>query len=146
MTPCLVDLNVWIALVHDGHEHHRTARKWFDGKAAGEAFFCRAIQIGFLRLLANKRIAEACGASPRTLTEAWRCFDELHRDPRVGLLSEPEGLDAEFRRLSASGFPSSNLLPDAYLAAFANSWGISLATFDKGFANRGGVQSLFVVE
>lgn len=146
MTPCLVDLNVWVALVHDGHEHHLRSLGWFESLGSGEAFFCRSTQIGFLRLLANTRIAEACGARPRSLIESWSCFDELYGDPRVGLLSEPQGLEGEFRRLSASSFPSSKLLPDAYLAAFANGWGISLATFDKGFASRGGVESLVIVD
>ncbi len=146
MRPCLVDLNVWVAVAHDGHQHHRTAAAWFELVGVGEAFFCRSTQMGFLRLLTNRQIAAACGARPRSLNEAWKCHDELHQDPRVGFLTEPDDLEDELRRLSAGSFASPKLLQDAYLAAFANKWGIALATFDRGFAARGGVESLVVVE
>jgi predicted nucleic acid-binding protein len=110
-----------------------------------KSFFCRVTQVAFLRLLTNKRIAEACGADPVQLRDAWDVFDRLLDDPRVGFLLEPS-LDAELRRLSDGPFPSSNLLPDAYLVAFANAAGIALATFDQAFSTRGGVRDLVIIE
>ena len=29
--PDLPDINVWVALVYEGHEHHPVAREWFEG-------------------------------------------------------------------------------------------------------------------
>lgn len=37
---CLPDVNVWIALVSDRHEHHAIARSWFDS-VIGPVLFCR---------------------------------------------------------------------------------------------------------
>ena len=56
MKRCLVDVNVWLALLVRQHEHHRLARKWFDTLTAGEGGLCRLVQLGLMRLLANRTI------------------------------------------------------------------------------------------
>jgi hypothetical protein len=37
----LVDLNVWLALVYDGHVHHPVAISWFEHGGRDSAAFCR---------------------------------------------------------------------------------------------------------
>jgi predicted nucleic acid-binding protein len=37
----LVDLNVWLALVYDGHVHHPVAISWFEHGGRESAAFCR---------------------------------------------------------------------------------------------------------
>ena len=68
---------------------------------------------------------------------AWRALDIGLEDDRVSLLAEPAVLDFEFRRMtgrSARGAP--NDWADSYLSAFARVGGLTLVTFDKGFAGR----------
>ncbi len=52
---CLPDVNVWIAIAADRHEHHATARQWFDSVSA-PVCFCRVTQMAFLRLLTNPKV------------------------------------------------------------------------------------------
>ena len=146
MKPCLVDVNVWVALTHDGHEHHDRASAWFDGVSKGEAYFCRMTQVAYLRLITNQRIAESSGARHCSLDEAWECYDLFLADPRVGFLAESGDIEGEFRKMSRGRLPATKVLVDGYLAAFANSWGIGLVTCDKGFAARGGVRGLTIIE
>ena len=47
----LVDVNVWLPLVYDGHLHHLAAVSWFDQEDGKSAAFCRITQLGLLRLL-----------------------------------------------------------------------------------------------
>jgi uncharacterized protein len=76
----LVDLNVWLALVYDGHVHHLAAVSWF-GKVQDErAAFCRITQIGFLRLLTNRTVMDRFALNQR---DAWKCYEQLRLDERV---------------------------------------------------------------
>jgi toxin-antitoxin system PIN domain toxin len=124
------DINVWIALSHEGHEHHIPAARWFD-RLDGNLHFCRITQLGFLRLLTHPTVMRE---SVRTQKQAWEIYDSLTRDPRVVFVSEPDSLELEnaFRRLTSSNRASAGQWPDAYLAAFAEASGLVLVTFDRG--------------
>lgn len=51
----------------------------------------------------------------RTLTEARDLWDQVCADDRIAFLSEPEAIEAQFRRLSALRSPSPKVWVDAYL-------------------------------
>lgn len=146
MKRCLVDVNVWIALAHDGHVHHRRAVKWFDSAVDGETCFCRITQLAFLRLLTTERIARSCGAKTPSSSQAWDCYDAFLGDRRVSYLAEPSRIEDEFRRLTETGFAAPKLWTDAYLAAFARTADIGLATFDGAFARREAAPVLVIIE
>jgi predicted nucleic acid-binding protein len=57
-------------------------------------------------------------------------------DGKARLLQEPLSLDGTFRRHSSSDSVSPHQWADAYLAAFADQYGMSLVTFDKAHAAR----------
>lgn len=135
---CLVDVNVWIALAYDLHVHHSVALKWFEGLGPEQALFCRATQLGFLRLLTNRKVMRN---DTLNQLEAWKTYDRTLRDSRVVFVGEPTRLEPELRRLTKSSLQSTNLWTDAYLAAFASASGCSVATFDKGFAAMRGVET-----
>ena len=135
---CLVDVNVWIALAYDLHGHHSVALKWFEGLGPEQALFCRATQLGFLRLLTNRKVMRN---DTLNQLEAWKTYDRTLRDSRVVFVGEPTRLEPELRRLTKSSLQSTNLWTDAYLAAFASASGCSVATFDKGFAAMRGVET-----
>jgi toxin-antitoxin system PIN domain toxin len=126
---CLADVNVWLALAVERHEHHPVARRWFLSRGEEGATFCRVTQMGFLRLLTNRT---AMGEEVLDPLEAWEGYQQLRRDWRVGFAAEPAGMEAAWLELMKSGAPARSWT-DAYLAAFAASHGYTLTSFDRGF-------------
>ncbi|MGH9739501.1 MAG: TA system VapC family ribonuclease toxin [Candidatus Acidiferrales bacterium] len=125
------DINVWVALVYRGHQHHSIAAAWFEKLASVQSVFCRVTQLGFLRLVTN---AAVMGAEVKSERYAWDLYDQLRDDNRVSFYSEaePDRIDAALRTLTASRGVASHQWPDAYLAAFAASADLKLVTFDRG--------------
>lgn len=128
------DVNVWFALIHEIHPHHLAARRWSDSLDEEDvACFCRFSQLGLLRLLTNK---SAMGAEVLTQLEAWEAFDALLADPRNQMLEEPPGFDVPFRQHTSSREAATKQWADGYLAAFAETAGLTLVTFDWALAGR----------
>jgi hypothetical protein len=126
--PDLPDINVWVALVYEGHEHHQVARDWFEGTEVLEARFCRVTQLGLLRLLTLDAVMGVDALGQR---DAWAVYDSLARDPRVSRSGEPEGLDPVWRGLTLAPGRRSRQWTDAYLAAFSAAAELRLVTFDR---------------
>lgn len=124
----LPDINVWVALVYEGHEHHRVAREWFDGAETIEARFCRVTQLGLLRLLTLDAVM---GDEVLGQRDAWAVYDALARDRRVSWSGEPEGLELVWRGLTLASGRRSRQWTDAYLAAFSAAAELRLVTFDR---------------
>ena len=137
----LPDINVWVALAYDGHVHHGAARAWFESVTAGGAAFCRITQLGLLRLITHPKVM---GEAVQSQRKAWAVYDALRSDERVTYLPEPPGLEAQWRRMSASGHPRTKGWTDAYLAAFAAAQGLRLVTFDQGFRALAGLEKLLL--
>jgi toxin-antitoxin system PIN domain toxin len=137
------DINVWIALSYDGHDHHRAAATWFAGLDEEIAYFCRLTQLGFLRLLTHPSVMRR---DVRSQAEAWRAYDLLQSDPRVSFQGEGDAelLESGLRQLTTTGRSSSKQWPDAYLAAFGRMAGLTIVTFDRGLRNLSGSGSLLL--
>ena len=69
----LVDVNVWLATVWAGHQHHQVAKKWFD-QEEDDLAFCRVTQMALLRMLTNKAIT---GLEALSRRGAWELFGNL---------------------------------------------------------------------
>jgi uncharacterized protein len=125
------DINVWIALAYEGHDHHRVAATWFAGLNEEIAYFCRLTQLGFLRLLTHPSVMRS---EVRSQAEAWRAYDLLQSDPRVGFQGEGDAelVESGLRQRTSEGRSSSKQWPDAYLAAFGRTAGLTIVTFDRG--------------
>jgi toxin-antitoxin system PIN domain toxin len=126
----LADVNVLLALLVRHHDHHVVASKWFDGLEAGEAGLCRMVQLGMIRLLGNQSIMADHAISAAA---AWGLMEELLMDERVDFAEEPPLLDTVFPTLLKHRTPASNLVGDAYLAAFAMASSRRMVTLDGGF-------------
>ena len=74
MKPCLVDVNVFLALLVSHHDHHLLAREWFDDLSAGEAGLCRIVQLSLVRLLGNRSLM---GQYAVPAGKAWATIQEL---------------------------------------------------------------------
>lgn len=140
----LCDANVWLALVLSRHVHHRKVRGWFDTVVEpGTILFCRATQQTFLRLLTNASVLAAYGNPPLTNAQAWRTYESLVADDRVGLrIDEPMHLDGRWKGFAARDTASPKLWMDAYLAAFALAAGLRLVTTDLAFRHFTGLDHL----
>lgn len=128
----LVDVGVWLAAAWGRHTHHPVASDWFS-RQTDDMVFCRATQMGLLRLLSNPAIM---GDDAVDRSQAWRVFDQLWSDERVLWADEPDGLDAVWRVISARDDKSHKLWTDDYLAAFAQASDVTLATLDGRLRSR----------
>jgi toxin-antitoxin system PIN domain toxin len=126
----LVDVNVWLPFLVKEHVHHARTRAWFETLAVDEAGLCRVVQLSLLRLLGNRTIMANAAL---TAADAWGRVSELLRDERVKFHREPPGVDSLLGELLSPPGACGNFVMDAYLAAFAISSNLRLATFDRGF-------------
>jgi toxin-antitoxin system PIN domain toxin len=125
-------VNVWLALVHGIHPHHKVARVWGESLDVNAVvYFCRFTQLGLLRLLTNE---SAMGAEVLTQSQAWKQFDALVANAANRMMDEPHGIDPIFRRNTDRKEASTKQWADGYLAAFAAAGGIQLVTFDRALA------------
>ncbi len=137
MKRCLADVNVLLALMVRHHEHHKRARKWFEGLEAGEAGLCRFVQLALIRLLGNRAVM---GEYALPASRAWLLIEELLEDERLDFIDEPREFEAIFPALLKHPVPTGKLVGDAYLAAFAVAIHCRLATLDRGFRQFSGLE------
>ena len=137
MKPCLVDVNVLLALLVPRHDHHKMVLKWFDGLAAAQAGLCRFAQLGLIRLLANRSVM---GDYAVPASEGWLLVDQLLRDERIEFISEPSAIDSVLPKLLHQKVPGGKLVGDAYLAAFAIASVRRMVTLDAGFRSFRGLE------
>ncbi len=128
----LCDSNLFLALTLDKHPHYSDAVAWLESLPHGAiAFFCRATQQSYLRLLTVEPMLKA---EVRSNEEALAALAKLRTDSRIGfVLNEPEGLEPQWFALARCASPAPKRWMDAYLAAFAVSAGMRFVTFDRGF-------------
>lgn len=128
------DVNVWLALAHEIHPHHKAVKAWSE-RLDGESIvcFCRFTQLGLLRLLTNQ---SAMGGDVLTQLQAWKAFDALLADPGNQMVDEPAGIDRLFRKETSSNAASTRQWADGYIAAFAMAAGMRLVTLDKALAGK----------
>jgi uncharacterized protein len=126
----LPDVNIWLALIAEGHSHHDSARSWFYASANDSVALCRVTQMGILRLLTNSKVL---GRGVRTVSQAWQIQHALRADPRVVVAEEPDGLEPFWEQLMNQPGAGHASWTDAYLAAFAGEHHYTLVTFDRGF-------------
>ena len=133
-TSLFPDVNVWVALAHQIHPHHKQAGTWSNSLTSDDVvYFCRFTQLGLLRLLTNE---SAMGGDVLTQLQAWKAFDALVANPSNRMMDEPPGLDPLFRRLTSSRQAATKQWADGYLAAFAEAARLTLVTFDKALAGK----------
>jgi len=129
------DLNVWLALSYESHNHHRIAAAWFDSlQDSTRLCFCRLTQIGLLRLLTTEQIMTA--EEVLTQRQAWQVYDRLLEDDRILFIDEPAALESTFRAASQLRRAAPKDWADSYLIAFARSAGFHLVTFDKAIGRK----------
>jgi toxin-antitoxin system PIN domain toxin len=142
MNSYLVDANVWLAISHKDHGHHRTAVHWFE-ESEGICCFCRNTQLALLRLLTNVHVM---GLSAQTQAGAWATYDILIGRNDIMLVTEPPNFDFAFRELSRTGNRSPNAWNDAYLGALSKVLAMPVVTFDTVFRTMPGVDAVVLTQ
>ena len=139
----LLDVNVWLALVLSGHQHHRTARTWLEAEQeSASIYFCRATQQGLVRLLTTERVLAGYGNPALSNREAWAVYERLMEDERIAFLHEPKGVEETWGNLALRDSNSPKLWMDAWLAALALRSGFQVVTTDKAFSQFHGLNAL----
>jgi hypothetical protein len=93
--------------------------------------------VGLLRLLNNPAVMQE---EVLDTARCWAVWQRLLEDERFRFTwAEPSGLDAVFERFTTGRAFSPRLWTDAYLAAYAQAAGFTLATFDKSFRSFSGL-------
>lgn len=134
MSAILYDVNVWIALAFSTHPKHLDAKARFESASRHDpAIFCRATQQSFLRLVTTPAIQKSYRAELITNEIAWDRWEILAAMPQVLFLGEPPDLPRQWATYAQLKTASPKVWMDAYLAAFANAYGVPLLTLDKDF-------------
>ena len=126
----LPDINVWLALTCEDHEHHPRARRYWESESAAQLAFCRVTMLGLLRLATNAKVMKNHPFDP---VEAWKIYRDFVALPEVLFITEPTDIEFQFAAYSeAAAFPA-NRWTDAYLSAFAHTTGCRIVSFDADF-------------
>lgn len=128
----LPDVNVWLAAAWGRHQHHPIAKRWLDEEES-EVAMVRVTQMSLLRLASNPAVM---GDDCLSRREAWEVVEAFLADPRIRLVQEPGGLEPLWVTFSKRDDTSHLLWTDDYLAAFAQTAGAELVTFDRAFVRR----------
>lgn len=124
----LPDVNVWLALASPRHIHSPVCSEWLDTVYQDDLVFCRVTQMGLLRLLTN---ASVMGGDVLASRDAWRVYQSMLTDERIGFVPEPLFLEEQWKKLTSQKQPTPNVWTDAYLTAFAHSAAMRLVTLDR---------------
>lgn len=122
-----------MALVLEHHVHRTTAKNWWQ-TTEGIIGLTRFSEVSLLRLLTT---AAAMDGKPLSVDQAWRVRDRLFDDDRVAWLSEPVGVDVQFRKYASGKSAAPKQWADAWLLAVASAAGGTLVTFDRALSARG---------
>ena len=98
------DVNVWLAILHADHVHRVPACSWWE-RVEGQIVFTRLTQIGLLRLLTT---AAAMKNAPLAMADAWRAYDRLFEDDRVGFIPSLQELRLIFANALRGRSPRPN--------------------------------------
>ncbi|BCU77523.1 TA system VapC family ribonuclease toxin [Luteolibacter sp. LG18] len=135
----LLDVNVWLALCDENHQHHEAARHYWETGGAEELLFCRVTVLGLLRLATNSK---AMAGQPFSVEEAWEAYQSFLALPEVRFLPDTGIEDGQMESWVQQGIVTPPLWTDAYLAALAMEAGCRLVSFDSDFKRFPGLRFL----
>lgn len=130
MTP---DVNILVAASRQDHPHHAPARAWLEdaltNSAQGRSLaILPMVASGFLRLVTHPKVF----IEPTPINAAIAFLRAVLDSKGVALLTLGNEWLA-FERICTQFNLRGNAIPDAWIAAAAQSHHLHLVTFDKGF-------------
>lgn len=134
----LPDVNVWLALAAEEHQHHEQARAYWNEAAAARLLFCRVTMLGLVRLLVQPKVM---GRGVLDLRRALQVYQGFAETACVGWQEEPNTCGDHLAAFLIKN-PPARFLTDAYLAAVAISANARLVSFDSDFRRFAGLRLL----
>ncbi|MCB1069547.1 MAG: type II toxin-antitoxin system VapC family toxin [Verrucomicrobia bacterium] len=127
----LIDANLLIYAHVSSFKEHKAARTWLDGTLSGPTRVGLPWEslTAFVRLVSNPRIFER----PASISDAWRQVEDWLDAPTTWV-PQPEERHRDLLSGLIPHCSSSNLIPDAHLAAIALEHGLRLCSTDGDFA------------
>jgi uncharacterized protein len=119
----LFDVNVLIALLDEGHQHHRLAWNWFDRHIEFGWASCAITQNGYLRI-----VSQSSYLRPSTLAEAFDRLREATQTPHHEYWTSDVSL---LDKANITRLHNPAMITDAYLLALAVSQGGRFVTLDQ---------------
>ena len=125
MTPCLLDVNVLIALLDEQHVHHRRATGWYMANAQDDWLTCPTTQNGAIRVLSGPTYGPTSFTPAAAMERLQLLIDEtVHR-----FIADDVSL-LDVTRINRTALRSNGQVTDLYLLALCVSHGIHFATMD----------------
>lgn len=126
------DVNLWLTLVDQDHEHHARARRYWEAEAAGDMAFCRVTMLGLLRLLTNTRVMRG---APFTAVGAWEAYQSFTALPEVCFIEDSFAAQERFEQWTRRRDFPAHFWTDAWIAALASASGARVVSFDADFTS-----------
>jgi len=128
------DVNVWVALNYQRHTHHGMAQRWYENLPnSARLTFCRQTQLALFRILTTAAVMEQDVLSQQA---CWQLYDRWVSTGQLVWADEPQDLESPLRVMTKAAIASPKTWMDAYLAAFAETAGLTLVTFDRALAGK----------
>ncbi len=117
----LIDVNIWIAVSFEEHDHHALAMQFLARETSPDrpALLCRATEQSWLRLLTTPALHRRYDSPPVSNRDALNILSDTLELPNVHMIEdEPTGIRALWHRLASLSSASPKVWMDAYLAAW----------------------------
>jgi len=126
----LFDVNLLIAVIDEGHEHHRKAHEWWSANISDGWATCPLTENGMVRVMSQ--------SGYKTPISATFAVDLLAEQiSKTDHAFWPDDLSLrDNERIDLDRILGPNQITDAYLLALAVKHGGRLVTFDRGIALR----------
>jgi toxin-antitoxin system PIN domain toxin len=133
----LLDANLLIYAKFSDLPQHGRARNWLQSvlSSPGKVGIPWQTSLAFLRLATNPRLF----GRPLGIRDAWQQVTEWLEHPRVWIPEPTEDHSRILGEILREVQATSNLVPDAHLAAIAIEHGLTLCSADSDFARFPGV-------
>lgn len=142
MSVCLLDANVFVALVWPEHISHEPAARWFGRHSRAGWATCPFTEAGFVRIISNPAFSPN-SLSPRN---ALQLLEENLAIPGHVFWPDAISFPSAAYTLLARSFTGHRQTTDLYLLGLAAHHRGKLATLDKGIRSWGGAELVeFVV-
>ena len=127
MIPCLLDVNVLIALAHEDHDFHAKSRAWFRHEKTRTWATCPFTEAGFVRVLSNPGYQDP----PFDILDARAMLAALRQLPGHRFWPVDLALEDAVAPVAARFFGHQQVT-DAYLLSLAIRNHGRVVTFDQG--------------
>jgi toxin-antitoxin system PIN domain toxin len=127
-----IDTDILLYASEQESPHHERVKKFLEARGEDPDLLC----LSWVTLMGYQRIAThpSIFRNPLSAQQAWENVTNLLALPRCRVITEQQGFQQEYERVSQAIGVKGNLVPDAHLAAILQQHGVSkIYTADTDF-------------